>query len=182
MTRNKPSNLPKYRRQKSKPYDRAFVELNGQRIYLGRWDSPKSKEQYERLMADWLANGRQLSVAADEILINELLTRFIQHAELYYRRRDGSPTQEISDIMMSLRPVRKLFGNKRTLGTLGVIVSAPPLDHDLVLHLKWSRGREFTYTNPAPKPESKVNLSRLRRWQLRIPVEYRSSVGGTLGR
>jgi len=40
--------LPKYCRHKSRPADRAFVELNGKRICLGRYGTPKSQESYHR--------------------------------------------------------------------------------------------------------------------------------------
>ena len=53
--------LPKYRRH-SKGY--AFVELSGQRHYLGRYGSKASKVEYDRLMAEWLSGGRQLDVGA----------------------------------------------------------------------------------------------------------------------
>ena len=39
---------PKYRRHRSGGLDRAFVELNGRRIYLGRYGSPGSREKYDQ--------------------------------------------------------------------------------------------------------------------------------------
>ena len=38
--------VPKYRRHKGS--GQAFVQVNGQRHYLGKWDSPRSKEPQER--------------------------------------------------------------------------------------------------------------------------------------
>jgi len=44
---------PKYRRQKQKgKADRAFVELGGQRHYLGAHGSPASWQAYHRLLAE----------------------------------------------------------------------------------------------------------------------------------
>jgi len=111
MPRKQTSTIPKYRRQKSKPHDRAFVELNGTRVYLGRWRSSESKARYARLVADWEGNGRQLPVAADEITVVELVARFLSHAESYYRREDGSTTKEAYDMRNAMRPVRELFGS-----------------------------------------------------------------------
>ena len=51
---------PKYRRQKGEQGDRAFVELSGQRIYVGSYGSPESREKYHRQLAEWSANGREL--------------------------------------------------------------------------------------------------------------------------
>ncbi len=42
MSDNTKPRTPKYRRQKVRPYDRAFVELAGRRIYLGRYGTPES--------------------------------------------------------------------------------------------------------------------------------------------
>ncbi len=35
--------IPTCRRQQANPYDRAFVELNGRRLYLARWGTPESQ-------------------------------------------------------------------------------------------------------------------------------------------
>ena len=48
--------IPKYRNLKTRKRDRAFVELNGQRFYLGKYNSSESKEKYHRLLAEWEAN------------------------------------------------------------------------------------------------------------------------------
>ncbi|MBL9000242.1 MAG: hypothetical protein JNK25_03815 [Phycisphaerae bacterium] len=51
--------FPTCRRQQAKPYDRAFVELNGRRLYLVRWGTPESQERYRRTITRWLASGCQ---------------------------------------------------------------------------------------------------------------------------
>ena len=53
---NKSTRIPKYRRQKTKTVDHAFVELSGTRHYLGRFGAPESKQAYHRLLAEWSAN------------------------------------------------------------------------------------------------------------------------------
>lgn len=67
------SPTPKYRRHKSRKRDRAFVEINGQRKYLGRYNTPESKERYHRLLAEWQANHGQLPVKPIEMSITELI-------------------------------------------------------------------------------------------------------------
>jgi len=59
MASTKPIKLPKYRQQKRKGRNLAFVELNGHRHYLGPYESPESKQAYQRLLAEWLANGKR---------------------------------------------------------------------------------------------------------------------------
>jgi len=54
---------PKYRLQKSDEGDRAFVELNGMRHYLGAYDSEESRREYHRLLAEWTASKASKNVA-----------------------------------------------------------------------------------------------------------------------
>lgn len=46
--------IPKYRRHHAGGRDRAFVELGGQRDYIGRYNSPESVQHHEQLVAEWL--------------------------------------------------------------------------------------------------------------------------------
>lgn len=49
---------PKYRQHK--PSGQAVVTLCGHDHYLGKWQSTESKAEYDRLIAEWLANGRHV--------------------------------------------------------------------------------------------------------------------------
>ena len=42
--------VPKYRHHKGS--GQAFVQVKGRRHYLGKWDSPQSKERYSALVAE----------------------------------------------------------------------------------------------------------------------------------
>ena len=44
--------LPKYRHYK--PKNLAVVRIDGRDVYLGRYDSPESREKYRRVVAEWL--------------------------------------------------------------------------------------------------------------------------------
>jgi integrase len=104
---------PKYRRQReASGHDRAFVELNGKRIHLGTWNSPESRQLYDRLVAEWLANHRTLPVETprDGLTVMELVARFWLHAETYYRGPDGRPSGELSNYRDALRPLCHLYG------------------------------------------------------------------------
>lgn len=102
--------VPKYRRQKGKTGDRAFVELGGVRRYLGVYDSPESREEYGRLIAEWEAGGRHLPAPPGEITISELAARYWTFAEGYYVK-DGKPTSEHWWIRLALRPLLALYGS-----------------------------------------------------------------------
>ncbi len=123
------SRTPSLRRHK--PSALGVVTLNGKDHYLGHW--PEGRKQppndvqaaYDRLIAEWLANGRRLQPAPTEqssstgISINELLLAFIQHAEQHYRRKDGTHTSEPRDFKAALKPLKELYG------TLAVIDFGP---------------------------------------------------------
>ena len=54
---------PSYRLHK--PTGQAVVTLSGQDHYLGKFGSTGSRAEYDRLVAEWLANGRQLTARGD---------------------------------------------------------------------------------------------------------------------
>jgi hypothetical protein len=63
---------PLYRHHK--PSHQAVVTLNGRDVYLGRYGSPESRAEFDRLLAEWLSNGHRLSspAAGSDITVNEL--------------------------------------------------------------------------------------------------------------
>ncbi len=87
----------------------AVVTLNGRDMYLGKHNTPESRAEYDRLIAEWLLNGRVLS-AKNDLSINEMLVGYIQHCDEYYRRADGTPTSETASICQSLKPLKNLYG------------------------------------------------------------------------
>ena len=103
--------LPTYRLHKSS--GQAIVTLNGQTLYLGKHGTPESRQAYDRTIAEWLANGRELPEIRrrKDYTVAEVLLAFRKHAEKYYRRPDGTPTSEVANFALALRPVRRLYGN-----------------------------------------------------------------------
>lgn len=89
-----------------------FVRLNGRMIYTGKWRSPESNRCYERLISEWLANGRQLApeISKWELCVDKLVALYWCHAESYYRH-DGAPTRELENIRLALRPLVELYGD-----------------------------------------------------------------------
>ena len=66
--------VPKY--QKHRASGQAVVRLNGQDFYLGPHGTKASKIEYDRVIAEWLANGRQLPQDEAVLTITELLVQF----------------------------------------------------------------------------------------------------------
>ncbi len=106
--RNTQTRIPSFRRQrhKNRP-DRAYTVLNGRRMYLGHWDDPRSKSEYDRLIAEWLVNDRQhIRVdPSDTITITELAVAFMQDALSSERYRTPA------NFKPALRVLRKLYGH-----------------------------------------------------------------------
>ena len=98
---------PSYRRHK--PTDQAIVSLSGKIFYLGPYGTEASKKKYDRLIAEWLANGRRLPSAGEQgLTVGELVLRFWDFAHGYYVK-DGEPTKEIPCIRLAVRPMNDLY-------------------------------------------------------------------------
>ena len=93
----------------------ALVQINGRRIYLGKYDSEASKERYRRVVAEWLRRGSGRSSSAERpldpesISVNRLLQGYWEFARGYYQQ-DGRPTKELTCMREALRPLRELYG------------------------------------------------------------------------
>jgi integrase len=113
MSAKKSVRIPKYRQHR--PSGRAVVRINGHDFYLGKFNSPESHAEYERLVGEWITGSRQtpadISPARRGVLsINDLILAYATFADGYYRK-NGIPTGEYDCIRYSLRPLRKLYGN-----------------------------------------------------------------------
>jgi len=58
--------------------------------------------------AEWLANDR--SGLSSDFTVVELIRDFLRHAHSYYRRPDGTPTNEAKNFKDALRPLKHLYG------------------------------------------------------------------------
>lgn len=108
---SKPRKPPAYRLHKGS--GQAVVTLNGRECYLGAHGTKESREAYDRLIATWLANGRKLPVESSTITIAELCDLFMEHAEVHYRRPDGTTTSEIVIYKDCIGIVTRLYGTTR---------------------------------------------------------------------
>jgi len=110
MPRLSSSFVPKYRKHRNS--GQAVVTLAGVDHYLGPHGTRTSHNEYDRLIAEWLENGRQPTVSIEDgLTLTELIVRYWKFAESYYRK-DGSCTREAPGIKRALKPVRELYGVK----------------------------------------------------------------------
>jgi hypothetical protein len=96
-----------------KPSRRAFVKLNGQRVYLGRHGSQEKKDECDRVVGEWIARGRQLppSPAASDgsanptsITVLEVSAAFWTANEQFYLNADKSPTSAHGHYRAAISP------------------------------------------------------------------------------
>lgn len=99
------SNVPTYRKQQS---GQARVTINGRDYYLGPHGSKASTQEYDRLVAEYLASGRSGSFGAsnDQITMATLMTDYLRFAKRYYGTGKSS---ELHRIKLAIKPVRELY-------------------------------------------------------------------------
>jgi len=101
------------------PSNRASIRIDSKEFWLGTYGSPESLREYDRIISEWLANGRKLpvpspkvadiksdtsssrsvtngetvsSVPVGKITITMLTAEFTQWADRHYRHPSGEPT------------------------------------------------------------------------------------------
>ncbi|MBN9518490.1 tyrosine-type recombinase/integrase [bacterium] len=113
------STIPTYRHHK--PTDTARCWVGGRWIGLGRYNSPESRTEYNRIVAEIAsaavasavtpASAPPVAPATPDVSVNELLLGFLVHADKHYRRADGTPTNELPQFRQTFRLVRELYGH-----------------------------------------------------------------------
>jgi integrase len=81
-------------------------------VLLGKHDTPESRAEYGRVIAEWEALRRRppAQPATRLITVNELLLDYWHFAEGYYRK-NGEPTTQLDRVKRSLHPVKDLYGH-----------------------------------------------------------------------
>jgi len=85
--------VPSYRHHRHS--GQAVVTIDGRDYYLGKWNTKTSRCEYERLIGEWLANGRRLTADSQkaDLRICELVKAYLDFAKTYYLD-DGRPGKE----------------------------------------------------------------------------------------
>jgi integrase len=100
---------PSYRRHKAS--GQAVVSLNGRQFYLGQWKSPESKQNYDRMVAEWRAGHCRIAAkGASDITVCEVIAAFRRHAASYYKSPDGRPTSELANYHSPLCLLQRFYG------------------------------------------------------------------------
>ena len=85
----------------------AVVTLNGQDHYIGRHGTKVSRDAYDSLVGEWLANGRRMPTDDQySLTVTELIASYWSHCRDYYRN-----VEELDKIRLVFRAIRGLYGH-----------------------------------------------------------------------
>ena len=108
MPKLQDNQVPSYRLHKQS--GQAIVTLNGKDILLGKHGAKASRDEYSRVIAEWLAAGRQLPPDPQAVTVAEVAAAFRKHARSYYRDADGAVSKTVVNFDEALRQLLKLYG------------------------------------------------------------------------
>jgi len=127
---------PAYRKHRAS--GQAIVTIDGHDHYLGPYGTRASRSEYDRVIAEWLAAGRRSPVPIADLTIAELMVLYLEHCKTYYRRPDGTPTNETDCIIQALRPLKELYSRTR-VADFGPL--ALKTVRQAMIKKKWARTR-----------------------------------------
>ena len=101
--------VPQYRKHRAS--GQAIVTIDGTDNYLGPHRSAASLIEYDRIIKEWLANGRRAAVVPGQgLTIAVLIRSYREHVKTRYVK-NGRPTSEQHDIASAMKFVRILYAN-----------------------------------------------------------------------
>jgi integrase len=89
-----------------------YARFSGRQYWFGPFDDPETHARFAVFKARWETNGRQVpdqGAAAAGLTVADLSALYLEHAETYYRRGDGTQTQEVGIIACTIKPLLALF-------------------------------------------------------------------------
>ena len=134
MARSAGQSIPKYRKHRAS--GQAVCTICGKDYYLGPHGTNASKIEYDRLIAEWLANNRQSLGNDGEITVSELIVHFWHDAKKLYVK-NGQPTGEQSALKLALKPVKELYGKQPAIDFGPLALEAV---RNRMVSNGWSRG------------------------------------------
>ncbi len=107
MSARKPA--PTLKRHKATGH--SYARFSGRQVWFGRYGDPQIHLRFAAYLARWEANGRQIpeEILGSTLSVADLVARYLEHAEVYYRKSDGTPTHEIENIRYTARPLIECF-------------------------------------------------------------------------
>ena len=114
--------VPSYRHHRAS--GQAVVTINGRDIYLGKHNSAASRTEYKRVIAEWTTDdGTPPQTLGSHITVIEVAAAFLRHAKQYYRRPDGTQTNEVKNIKLTMQT----YTDPRLLDEAEALAALPDL-------------------------------------------------------
>lgn len=106
---------PRFPPYPTKPHSsgQARICVNGHTHYLGKYDSPQSHAEHQRLYTEWRAGrlGRPATTARKAVTIEDIVARFFVEARAgRYLDVEGQPKAELQNYRHSFGPLLALHG------------------------------------------------------------------------
>lgn len=107
---------PSYRKKSvrssnSKVRHYAMVRIDGNDVMLGDWNSPTSKEKYQRVVAEWLSNDALPNRNDKQITVTEICIDYTKECNNRYLLPSGKHSTEFDTAKRVMRDLRRLFGS-----------------------------------------------------------------------
>lgn len=107
---------PSYRKKSvrssnSKIRHYAMVRIDGNDVMLGDWNSPSSKEKYQRVVAEWLSNNALPNRNDERITVMEICIDYTKECNKRYLLPSGKHSSEFDTAKRVMRDLRRLFGS-----------------------------------------------------------------------
>ena len=102
--------IPSYRRKKVGKHIYGLVVLNGKEIYLGKWNTRASKQEYDRVIGEWLAGGK-LPEESSLVSVTEVAVNYTQEMKKRYQDKDGNATEEYKTVKRIMKSLRQNYGD-----------------------------------------------------------------------
>jgi hypothetical protein len=106
MPKLAPDRVPSYRLHRQS--GQAVVTLSGRDVLLGAYNTRESRDRYNRAVAEWVANGRQLRADAAVATVTMVVLAYWKHCGEYYWGDSGRGERQ--SIKLALGFVRRLYG------------------------------------------------------------------------
>ncbi len=105
--------VPSYRLHKASGQARTII--NGRHVYLGKYNSPESRQRYARLLAEMSQPGRDAGAVTEDtpkslLLVSEVLVKYLEYAEVYYSD-NGTPGKEFQAMEDVAGQVNEFYGD-----------------------------------------------------------------------
>lgn len=101
----------------------AVIWLDGKATYLGKFNSPESRQRYEDLRAERHLAGKGVkSARSGRVTVAEVAARFMLHADQHYQQ-DGKPTKQHERLTRTCAVLSRCWGPRKAAD-----IDAPAFD------------------------------------------------------